>query len=90
MNSPQSWAEYMYNNNDYRHSNYGYPENIQKGPDYIITLKQTSDDMLTAWKRSPVHNKAMLHKGGVGYLPYTAIGYGFFKGYAVQMFKFGF
>lgn len=77
----QSWAETMYETGEYKHSIYGDRENIFLGPEYVETWKEFSYWRLYHWKNSPDHNENLTNNDC------THIGYGFYKGYAVQIFE---
>ena len=77
----QLWAEKMYNTNEFKHSIYGDRENILSRNNYITTCKEFSYWTLYHWKNSPGHNRNLTNNDC------THIGYGFYKGYAVQIFE---
>ena len=77
----QSWAEKMYNTNEFKHSIYGDRENILSRNKYISTCKEFSYWTLYHWKNSPGHNENLTNNDC------THIGYGFYNGYAVQIFE---
>lgn len=78
----QYWAEQMYKNKNFKHSTI-YPdgENIFMGINQRMNYKDQAIDILNEWKISPGHNRNILYPKNI------KIGYGFYKGYAVQMFK---
>ena len=81
----QSWAKTMFETGKFEHSNiYPSGENILRGNDYSPTQlisKLKAHWKLYHWKESPGHNRNLLKYN------YTKVGYGFYKGYAVQMFS---
>ncbi len=77
----QLWAETMFKTDEYKHSMYGDRENILMSHDYIRTCKESSHWTLYHWKNSPDHNANLTNNDC------THIGYGFYKGYAVQIFE---
>lgn len=82
----QSRAEYMYKTGEYNHIDHdgSYRENIAKGRDVNMsfTLYKGVWNSFYAWKNSPGHNKQMLRDWHI------EAGYGFYKGYSVQIFSF--
>jgi uncharacterized protein YkwD len=83
----QKHAEWMYHNS-YMHSltckEEKLAENIVNGHDWILEwspVKRWVEGDLIAWKESPGHNANLLE------YRITKAGYGFYKGYSVQMFK---
>jgi uncharacterized protein YkwD len=79
----QNWAVTMYETGEYKHSKrpFNSGENIFLGPEYVETWKEFSYWRLYHWKNSPGHNKNLI------WYAYTKVGYGFYKGYAVQIFE---
>ena len=82
----QSRAEYMYRTGEYYHIDLGgsIRENGGAGADLnrYFTLYDAVEACFNAWKTSPGHNKQMLRDWHI------EAGYGFYKGYSVQIFKF--
>jgi uncharacterized protein YkwD len=83
----QARAEYMYKTGEYNHD--GMPtscsaENISDGRDfkYSFTLSHAVAQDVYVYSKSPGHNKNMLRSW------YTMCGYGFYKGYTVQLFDY--
>jgi len=77
----QSWAKTMFETGDFKHSNLPYAENIQYGSRHIFTLKKFSYWTLQSWKDSPGHDSNLK----CNY--FLKVGYGFYEGYAVQIFE---
>ena len=80
----QSRAEYMYKTGEYNHVDGVYRENIAAGMN-INQYFELSDGVYSkfnGWKTSPGHNRQMLKDWHI------KAGYGFYKGYAVQIFSF--
>lgn len=77
----QAWAKTMYETGEFKHSKLGYGENIFSGPEYVETWKEFSHWTLYHWRNSPGHNKNLID------YEYNQVGYGFYKGYAVQIFN---
>ena len=79
----QNWAETMYKTGEFKHSErpFNSAENILSGNNYISTCKKFSYWTLYHWKNSPRHNQNLI------WYAYTKVGYGFYKGYAVQIFE---
>jgi uncharacterized protein YkwD len=82
----QNWAETMFKTGEFKHSKrpFNSGENILDGNDYSPTSlisKMKSHWILYHWKNSPGHNKNLI------WYAYTKVGYGFYKGYAVQIFE---
>ena len=79
----QSRAEYMYKTGKYNHVDGVYRENIAAGGDVDLYF-ELSDGVYSkfnCWKTSSIgHNENMLNDW------HTKAGYGFYKGYAVQLF----
>ena len=85
----QNWAETMYETGEYKHSDpskgerpFSSGENILWGNDYSpaqLISKKKAHWTLYHWKNSPGHNKNLI------YYEYNQVGYGFYKGYAVQI-----
>ena len=81
----------MFKTGEYKHSDpskgerpFGTAENILNGNDYSPTRlisKKKAHWKLYHWKNSPGHNKNLI------WYSYTKVGYGFYKGYAVQIFE---
>ena len=82
----QSRAEYMYKTGEYNHVDLGVTicENGGAGADLAryFTLYDGVEACFNSWKTSPGHNKQMLMDWHI------KAGYGFYKGYSVQIFKF--
>lgn len=80
----QSRAEYMYKTGEYNHVDGVYNENICHGRDVYMsfTLYKGVWNKFNCWKTSHGHNKNMLFELN------EEAGYGFYKGYAVQLYKF--
>ena len=80
----QSRAEYMYRTGEYNHVDGVYRENICHGMDVNQYFKLSKGvwSNFNAWKTSHGHNKQMLFE------LHKEAGYGFYKGYAVQLYKF--
>ena len=83
----QARAEYMYKTGEYNHD--GMPkgcsgENISDGSDFDLyfELPFIVAQIVDVYSNSPRHNKNMLFD------LHTAAGYGFYKGYTVQLFNF--
>ena len=83
----QERAEYMYKTGEYNHD--GMPkgcsgENIGDGRDfkYSFTLSHAVQIEFISYSNSPGHNENMLYNW------HTEAGYGFYKGYTVQLFNF--
>lgn len=79
----QAWAKTMFETGELKHSKrpFNSGENIFYGSNRIFTLKEFSYWRLQTWKESSGHNKNMLDNW------YTKSGYGFYEGYAVQIFE---
>ena len=82
----QARAEYMYKTGEYNHD--GMPigcigENISHGCDFdeYFELPFIVAQDVYGYSKSPGHNKNMLYNW------HTMGGYGFYKGYTVQLFK---
>ena len=82
----QSRAEYMYKTGEYNHIDHdgSYRENIGAGANLTryFTLYDGVYDTFKGLCHSPGHNKQMLRDWHI------EAGYGFYKGYSVQIFKF--
>ena len=80
----QSRAEYMYKTGEYNHVKGVNFENIGAGANLnrYFTLYDGVEACFNAWKTSPGHNKQMLMDWHI------KAGYGFYKGYSVQIFSF--
>jgi uncharacterized protein YkwD len=80
----QARAEYMYKTGEYNHVKGVFNENISSGRDYkySFTLSHAVSQEVYGYSKSPGHNKNMLFQ------LHTAAGYGFYKGYSVQLFEF--
>jgi uncharacterized protein YkwD len=79
----QSRAEYMYKTGEYNHIDSVHNENIAKGGDVDLYFKLSKGvySNFNCWKTSSIgHNENMLNDW------HTKAGYGFYKGYAVQLF----
>ena len=79
----QAWAKTMFETGELKHSKrpFNSGENISYGNRRIFTLKRFTSSKLQTWKESSGHNANLLNKW------YTKIGYGFYEGYAVQIFE---
>ena len=77
----QSWAKTMYDTGDFKHSNLPFAENIQYGSRHIFTLKKKAHWTLQSWKDSPGHDANLKRSY------FIKVGYGFYEGYAVQIFE---
>ena len=81
----QAWAKTMYRTGNFNHGDIERSdfngENILSADDYIRTCKESSHWTLWHWKESPGHNKNLLDSD------FKKVGYGFYKGYAVQVFQ---
>ena len=87
-NFAQNWAKTIYETGEFKHSDpskgerpFGTGENCLKRSNYISTCKKFSYWTLYHWKNSPRHNQNLI------WYAYTKVGYGFYKGYAVQIFE---
>ena len=80
----QSRAEYMYKTGEYNHVDGVYRENIGHARDInmSLTLYKGIYNIFNGLTHSPGHNKQMLRDW------HTKVGYGFYKGYIVQIFSF--
>ena len=80
----QSRAEYMYKTGEYNHVDGVYSENIAAGGDVDLYFKLHDGvySKFNGWETSPGHNRQMLDDWHI------KAGYGFYKGYAVQIFSF--
>jgi len=80
----QARAEYMYKTGEYNHVDGVYNENASDGRDfkYSFTLSHAVSQTVYVFSKSPRHNKNMLFD------LHTAAGYGFYKGYVIQLFDF--
>ena len=81
----QSRAEYMYETGEYNHVDSVNFENIAAGRDVYMsfTLYKGVWNKFNCWKTSPKgHNENMLDDWHI------KAGYGFYKGYTVQIFSF--
>jgi uncharacterized protein YkwD len=81
----QDWAEHMYKVGKQYHSNYKVAENIGGGGpasdlDLFFVLYDGVYRKFNGFLKSPGHNENMLWKS------YKSVGYGFYKGYCVQIF----
>ncbi len=83
----QARAEYMYKTGEYNHD--GMPkgcsgENISDGRDFDLyfELPFIVAQIVVGFSKSPGHNENMLYNW------HTEAGYGFYKGYTVQLFNF--
>jgi uncharacterized protein YkwD len=83
----QARAEYMYKTGEYNHD--GMPTGcslpkmlaMEEISIYILELPFIVAQDVYVYTKSPGHNKTMLRSW------YTMCGYGFYKGYTVQLFK---
>ena len=80
----QARAEYMYKTGEYNHVKGVFNENAGSGMDFdrYFELSYAVSQEVYGYSKSPGHNKNMLFQ------LHTAAGYGFYKGYSVQLFEF--